>query len=129
MLRECEGYSGGDTYMPSTEIGCCGAYCGTCRELTEGKCSGCKLGYDTGERDLAKARCKIKVCCISKVGLAHTCVDCSGYVSCNTLQDFYSKKGYKYKKYKESMEFIRIHGYDSFLKNANKWKGAYGRLP
>ena len=115
--------------MPTTEIGCCGAYCGTCPELAEGRCFGCKLGYATGERDLAKAKCKMKVCCINKLGLAHTCADCSDYPSCNILQGFYGKKGYKYKKYKESTEFIRIHGYDSFLKSAKKWKGPYGRLP
>ena len=117
--------------MPLTEIGCCGAYCGTCRELTEGRCSGCRLGYDTGERDLAKARCKMKVCCIRKLGPAHTCADCPDcpdYLSCNILREFYGKNGYKYRKYRESLEFIRTHGYDAFLKMAEKWKGPYGRL-
>ena len=33
------------------EIGCCGAYCGTCREF-EKTCKGCKPGYLDGSRDL-----------------------------------------------------------------------------
>ena len=34
------------------EIGCCGAYCGTCREYLK-TCKGCKPGYLDGSRDLA----------------------------------------------------------------------------
>lgn len=115
--------------MTAIEVGCCGACCRTCRELAHGICSGCKLGYDTGQRDLAKARCKMKVCCIRKLGTAHTCADCSEYLSCAALQGFHNKKGHKYKKYKESTEFIRACGYDSFLRAAEKWKGPYGELP
>ena len=44
-------------------IGCCAAYCKTCPPLILGQCKGCKLGYDDGERKIAKAKCKIKVCC------------------------------------------------------------------
>lgn len=114
--------------MSSVEIGCCGAYCGTCRVRTEGLCLGCKLGYDTGERDITKARCKMKVCCVKKFGFAATCADCSDYITCPILKDFFGKNGYKYKKYKESLEFIRIHGYAVFLKIAGKWNGPYGKI-
>ena len=115
--------------MSSGEIGCCGAYCGTCAELKEGRCPGCRLGYDTGERDLSKARCKMKVCCIEKLGLAHTCADCLSLPTCATLQTFYAKNGYKYRKYKESIEYIRVNGYEAFLEAAEKWNRPYGRLP
>lgn len=42
--------------MSIEEIGCCGAYCGTCRELKEHLCRGGKLGHKTGERDISKAK-------------------------------------------------------------------------
>jgi hypothetical protein len=111
------------------EIGCCAAFCGTCRELANGKCPGCKTGYDTGQRDLSKARCRMKVCCIKRLGTTLTCTDCPDYLHCEIIQGFYSKKGYKYKKYHESAEFISRHGHDSFLQVAGKWKGPHGRLP
>jgi len=38
------------------------------------------------------------------------------------------KNGYKYGKYKQSMDFIRENGYDEFTKIADKWKGPYGKL-
>jgi len=116
------------TIMPIIKIGCCGSYCGTCRELIEGGCPGCKLGYKNGERGLYRAKCKIKVCCIRTMGIECTCADCSEYLSFSTLQDFYGKKGYKYKKYKESTEFIRSYGCKSFLQIAEKWKGPYGKF-
>jgi hypothetical protein len=48
--------------MSIREIGCCGAYCKTCRTSTSGSiCRGCKLGYGDGERDIDKAKCKINV--------------------------------------------------------------------
>ena len=110
-------------------IGCCAAYCGTCRALADGACLGCRLGYETGERDISKARCKMKVCCIKRLGTAHTCADCPDCLTCDTLQGLYRKNGYKYKKYQQSLEFIRTHGYDHFLEATAKWKGAYGKLP
>ena len=39
------------------EIGCCGAYCGTCREYQK-TCKGCKPGYLDGSRDLSRADAK-----------------------------------------------------------------------
>jgi len=108
-------------------IGCCGAYCRTCPPFIEGYCKGCKLGYDEGERDISKAKCKMKVCCFKEKRL-ETCADCSSYPACGIIHGFYGKNGYKYKRYMQSIEFIRKNGYDSFIKAAKNWKGAYGKL-
>jgi len=111
--------------MNKENIGCCGAYCGTCPVIKKNLCKACKLGYDDGERDLSKAKCRIKVCCI-KNGFS-TCADCNQYDSCEILQGFYGKNGYKYKKYKEATEFIRANGYDKFLAISSAWKMQYGK--
>jgi hypothetical protein len=87
------------------------------------------LGYDSGERDINKARCQMKVCCIKRLGTAHTCADCPDCLSCETLRAFHGKNAYKYRKYSQSLEFIRSHGYERFLEAAAEWKGAYGKLP
>ena len=109
------------------EIGCCAAYCKTCRAFSEGNCRGCKLGYESGERDINRAKCKIKLCCF-KERKFETCADCPDYPSCRIIQGFYNKKGYKYKKYKRSIEFIRKNGYDKFVIIADNWKGPYGKF-
>ena len=106
-------------------IGCCGAYCRPCRAFTEGFCKGCKLGYETKERDISKAKCSIKVCCINKN--YETCADCQDYSTCEIIQGFYSKNGYKYKKYRKATEFIRENGYAKFIEIADKWKYAHGK--
>ena len=111
--------------MSILEIGCCGAYCKTCPAFLEQSCRGCKIGYENGERDISKAKCKMKVCCISNKH--QTCADCDEYAACNTINGFYSKNGYKYGKYKQATMFIRKNGYDAFLETANKWKNAYGK--
>ena len=108
-------------------IGCCGAYCRTCKPLNEGVCKGCKLGYDTGERDISKAKCSIKLCCFRERKF-ETCADCPEFESCNIIGGWFSKNGYKYKKYKQALEFIRKNGYSEFFKLADKWKNAYGKL-
>lgn len=106
------------------EIGCCGAYCKTCREFLA-TCKGCKLGYLDGSRDLNKARCKIKICCLHK---AHnTCADCASYEACEIIRKFINHLGYKYSKYRQALEFIRSRGYSDFLSVAQKWKNAYGK--
>jgi len=106
-------------------IGCCGAYCNTCRVYAEKICKGCKTGYINGGRDLSKAKCKMKICCITKK--YNSCADCSDYEECNIIQEFHNKNGYKYKKYKEAVVFIRKNGYEKFIKIANKWKMQYGK--
>ena len=113
--------------MSVREIGCWGAYCKTCRELRDGNCRGCKLGYETGERDINKAKCRMKVCCFKERKL-ETCADCADYPSCQVIHSFHDKSGYKYKKYAQSMEFIRTNGYDAFVKMADNWKGPYGKI-
>ena len=52
-----------------------------------------------------------------------------GYISDerDIISDFYSKNGYKYKKYKQDIEYIKDDWYDGFLKIADSWKNAYGK--
>ncbi|MCP4703612.1 MAG: DUF3795 domain-containing protein [candidate division Zixibacteria bacterium] len=111
--------------MSIEEIGCCGAYCRTCKEFTENRCYGCKLGYSDGTRKISKAKCKIKICCMGKK--YNSCADCDEYNSCPIIQGFYNKKGYKYKKYQEAVEFIRANGYDKFIVMADGWNNQYGK--
>jgi hypothetical protein len=113
--------------MAVIDIGCCGAYCKTCRVFTSGVCRGCKHGYDTGARDIQKAKCAMKVCCIGKGYQA--CADCTDYDSCAILRGFYQRNGYKYQKYRQAADCIRSGGYDAFLKIADRWTGAYGKYP
>jgi hypothetical protein len=110
--------------MGKEEIGCCGAYCGTCKVFKNNLCQGCKLGYAGGGRDISKARCKLKICCMTKQ--CSSCADCDEYGSCDMIRGFFNKKGYKYKKYKEALEFIRENGYGEFVKIADGWKSQYG---
>ena len=56
-----------------------------------------------------------------------TCSDCPDY-PCEVLEVFWNKKGWKYKQYKRQLEFIRQNGYDKYLKIADKWKRAHGKL-
>ena len=114
------------------EIGCCSAYCKTCikwqieKHPEERTCRGCKLGYESSERDINRAKCRIKVCCFKERGL-ETCADCPDY-PCEILKEYWSKRGWKYKQVRKALEFIRKNGYDEFLKIADKWKGPYGKL-
>lgn len=111
--------------MSIEEIGCCGAYCKTCLAFEQQTCKGCKIGYKDGERDISKAKCKIKVCCITMK--YKSCADCDEFHACPTVTVFYSKNGYKYGKYKQAIGYIKENGYDAFLKIANKWKNAHGK--
>ena len=114
--------------MSVREIGCCGAYCKTCRTSSTGsKCRGCKLGYETRERDINKSRCKIKICCFRGRHF-ETCADCYDYSRCKIIHGLYEKSGYKYGKYRQSLEFIRENGYEKFINIADTWKGPYGKL-
>ncbi|MCK9355872.1 MAG: DUF3795 domain-containing protein [Dehalococcoidia bacterium] len=111
---------------PSDYIGCCGAYCRTCRVLAGGLCRGCKLGYLDGQRDIAKAKCRMKVCCVQR-GLV-ACGECPELDTCPTMAAFFNHASYKYRKYREATEFIRRYGCAEFLKQADTWTGAYGKL-
>jgi len=108
-------------------IGCCGAYCATCLPLKNGVCKGCKSGYDNGKRDITAARCAIKRCCLLDKKL-YSCADCPDYEGCRIIRGLFEKNGYKYRKYKESMEFIRKNGYPAFITAARSWRRAYGNL-
>lgn len=113
--------------MSILEIGCCGGYCKTCKEFTKGICAGCKLGYENGKRDINKAKCRMKLCCFKERNL-QTCADCSDYIECEIIHEWFNKQGYQYKKCRESIEYIRNHGYTSFIKKADNWKNLYGKL-
>lgn len=110
--------------MSVEEIGCCGAYCGTCIAY-KNPCLGCKIGYSNGERNLKKAKCKMKVCCVSKE--YNSCAECNEYETCHVLNEFYNKNGYKYSKYKQASQFIKKNGNDKFIEVAEKWKCAFGK--
>ncbi len=107
------------------DIGCCGAFCGTCKVKKQKLCIGCKIGYIDGERDISKAKCKMKICCITMK--FNTCADCKEENSCQIIQGFYSKNGYKYKKYEEAINYIVKNGYPMFLKQTTKWTMQYGK--
>lgn len=108
-------------------VGCCGANCGTCRPYINHVCKGCKLGYEDGKRDIRAARCAIKRCCLITKKLS-TCADCPEYEACRIIQGLFKKNGYKYKKYRQSLEFIREYGYPAFIAASRSWKCAYGSL-
>ncbi len=110
--------------MALEDIGCCGAYCKTCKVFRSGACKGCKLGYADGTRELARAKCRIKRCCM---GGGHvSCADCARYDECETIRAFHEHEGYKYRKYREAIAYIRERGYGAFLAVADGWRGAYG---
>jgi hypothetical protein len=108
------------------EIGCCSAYCRTCKEHLKSFCKGCKLGYSDGSRDINRAKCKIKLCCFHDRGF-ETCADCEEFNICDIIQPWF-EKGYKYRRCKIFLGFIRDQGYEEFIKKADGWKDAYGKL-
>ena len=109
-------------------IGCCGAYCKTCRPFILGSCRGCKIGYDDGSRSMARARCKIKVCCYGLRKL-ETCAECAEHFGhCHTLERFYSRNKGGYERYRKVLELIRTDGYREFIKRAKNWKNNCGDL-
>jgi hypothetical protein len=85
------------------------------------------LANDDGSRDIRAARCALKRCCLLEKKL-RTCADCPEYEGCRIIHGFFAKNGYKYRKYRESMEFIRKNGYPAFIAAARSWKRAYGSL-
>jgi hypothetical protein len=86
-------------------IGCCGAYCGTCRALLDKTCKGCKLGYDDGERDIRAARCAMKRCCLIEKKL-ETCADSPEYGTARQSR-------------------VSLQGRDTSIRNtANRWNSS-----
>lgn len=110
--------------MSTIELGCCGAYCRTCKVYKTEACKDCKIGYENGKRELSKAKCRIKRCCMDKQ--LCSCADCAAYDDCSIIQAFHNHKGHKYGKYKQAIEYIRINGYEEFFKLADAWENAYG---
>jgi len=108
-------------------IGCCGAYCKACGGFTRKNCKGCKLGFDTGERNLNRTRCKIKKCCFGDNRFA-TCADCSKLEACNYMENWYKKNHGKYRAYKKHIDYIKENGYQKYLEIAGKWKSIFGEL-
>jgi hypothetical protein len=43
------------------------------------------------------------------------------------LLEFFSKNGYKYRKYHQALDYIRANGYARFLAVAGGWKIQYGK--
>ena len=72
-----------------------------------------------------KLNAKMKKCCISKQLVS--CADCQELNSCSIIQEFYKKNGYKYKKYKQAIDYIQSNGYPLFLKQTEKWTMQYGK--
>lgn len=57
-----------------------------------------------------------------------TCADCQDYTNCSIIQGFYKKSGYKYRRYQQSIVFIKLNGYNKFINIADCWKGPYGKI-
>ena len=108
-------------------ISCCGCYCKTCKAYTSDSCRGCKLGYDTGERDINKAKCRIKLCCFRDKALK-TCADCNELNQCKIIPAKFKPGSRDNKKCMESLDFIKCHGYSSYIEKANNWKNHFGKL-
>lgn len=108
-------------------IACCGCYCKTCKAFINLNCRGCKIGYDDNERDINKAKCKIKICCHKDKKLS-TCAECIDYPKCSIISDKFKVGSYDNKKCLESLEYIKNNGYNNFIKKANNWKNNFGKL-
>lgn len=85
------------------------------------------MGYEDGQRDIDRARCKIKVCCYARHGW-ETCAECPQSDHCEVLQALHNKKWKEYEGYRQSLEFIRENGYNAFARVAKDWKRGYGEL-
>jgi hypothetical protein len=108
-------------------IGCCGVYCKTCKPYIDGFCKGCRLGYEDGKRDINKAKCIIKLCCMKEKEY-ETCADCAEFLSCEKIITKFGKEKYNYKKCMQCLDYIKKNGRDKFIKIASKWKGPFGIL-
>lgn len=112
---------------PENYIACCGCYCKTCRAFTNNSCRGCLIGYETQERDIGRAKCKIKICCYKEKGLLN-CAECGQFSTCTIISGRFKIGSYDNKKCLEALEYISNHGTDDFMEKADKWKGPFGKL-
>jgi len=112
---------------PENYISCCGFYCKTCNEYAKGFCKGCKLGYDGGERDINKVKCKIKLCCLKEKKLV-SCADCDDYNDCEFLSKRFKQGTYSYRKCIQLLEYLNTNGNGSYIKIASEWKSHLGKI-
>ncbi len=108
-------------------VACCGAYCRTCKPFVEGHCKGCKVGYNLDNRDISRAKCKIKLCCF-RDNKFDSCAECSKFSNCEIFFGRFKIGTRDNKKYQEALAFIKKNGYSKFIKLADKWKGPCGKL-
>jgi len=43
------------------------------------------------------------------------------------MLNFFAHNGYKYKKYRQAIEYLKENGFAEFIRIADRWKGAYGK--
>lgn len=108
-------------------VTCCGCYCKTCKPYIDGFCKGCKLGYRAGERDINKAKCKIKICCFKGKKL-ETCADCESVSNCEIFNNRFKVGTRDNERLQEALKYIKDHGYDKFIEKAKKWTSYAGKL-
>jgi hypothetical protein len=85
------------------------------------------LGYASGERDINRAKCRIKLCCFKDRKL-ETCADCPEFPGCEIYETRFKKGTQNYKKYSRALKFIREHGYEKFMEQTRCWNGPSGKL-
>ncbi len=112
---------------PKNYISCCGFYCKTCKVFNSNLCKGCLLGYQTKERDINKAKCKIKLCCYQENKYS-TCAECNEFSNCKIIASRFKPGTYQHKKCIQNLEFIRSNNTKNFIKIAKNWKNHYGKL-
>ena len=81
--------------MVPEEIGCCGAYCGACRDIQKA-CKGCKPGYLDGSRELSPSEVQDEEMLFDRGRIA--CGDCEEYESCESIESFLTHPGYKIRR-------------------------------
>lgn len=47
--------------------------------------------------------------------------DCPEYDCCAALREFFGHSGYKYSRYRQTLEFIRGNGHEAFMKAVEDW--------
>lgn len=112
---------------PEKYIACCGCYCKTCKEFINHNCRGCIIGYSNKERDINRAKCKIKICCYKEKKLS-TCAECIDFANCTIISEKFKPGSYDNKKCMEVLEYIKNNGKKKFMGKANEWKGPWGKL-
>jgi len=43
------------------------------------------------------------------------------------IGNWHEKKGYKYGKYKQAIDYIKANGYAAFIEIAKLWNGTFGK--